>query len=139
MGMKNVLFSLATVLLLTGCEQAENLANSYVKLVLVNLNYDFSPPSIAISPGWKINDHGTLAEVYGLNRCPTSFGDDSISGCVIIGPEEKIATVFIIQLKPGVKDKTREVWTVERKGEFPNFILNLKRPDGSYVIPWKEA
>lgn len=134
MGIKNVFFSLTTVLLLTGCDQAHNVADSYVKLV--NLSGVFPPPSIAISPGWKINDHGTLAEVYGLNLCPTSFGDVSLSGCVIIGHEEKSVTVFIIKLKSGVTDKSKELWTVERKG---NLIFELKRPDGSFVIPWKDA
>ncbi|EIZ1085995.1 hypothetical protein MPI44_004543 [Klebsiella oxytoca] len=137
MGMKNVFFSLATVFLLTGCDQAHSVADSYVKLV--NLNDAFSPPSLAISPGWKINDHGTFAEVYGLNRCPTSFGIVSQSGCVIIGQEEKNVTVFLIKHKAGVKEKTKELWTIERKGQYPKLVFKIKRPDGSFVIPWKEA
>ena len=69
MKMKLITLTIMSGLLLTGCDQVKDSVDIYIKQIF--LEGAFKLPSIAISPGWKINDHGSVAEVYGNKDCPT--------------------------------------------------------------------
>ncbi|WP_154975012.1 hypothetical protein [Klebsiella grimontii] len=137
MKMKLIILSIMSGLLLTGCDQVKDSVDNHIKHVF--LEDAFKLPSLVISPGWKINDHGSVAEVYGNKDCPTSFDDDIRSGCIVIDPEDDTVRAFIVKPNSGREEVVKEVWIVERQGEFPYINFRLKRPDNSYVTPWHQA
>ena len=131
--MKTILFVVTACLVLAGCDQAKDAIDD----VLVNLNRNgaFGQPSIVISPGWQIDDHGKLAKIYGSEKCPKSFlSSVRRSNCVIIGPDDEVVPVLIGYGEVPHKAAKSELWTVERRGEFPHNSVQLKRPDNSYVM-----
>lgn len=137
MKMKIIILTIISGLLLTGCDQVKGSVDNYVKHVF--FEGAFKLPSLVISPGWKINDHGSVSEVYGNKDCPTSFDDDIRSGCIVIDQEDDTVRAFIVKPNSGREEVVKEVWMVERQGEFPYNNFRLKRPDNSYVAPWHQA
>ena len=138
MKMKPIILTIMSGLLLTGCDQVKDSVDNYVKQVFL-MDDAFKLPSIVISPGWRINDHGSIAVVYGNKDCPTLFGDDIRSGCIVIDPEDETVRAFIVKANSGREEVVKEVWIVEHRGEFPHVNFRLKRPDNSYVTPWHQA
>ena len=137
MKMKLITLTIMSGLLLTGCDKVKDSVDIYIKQIF--LEGAFKLPSIAISPGWKINDHGSVAEVYGNKDCPTSSDDDIRSGCIVIDQEDDTVQAFIVNPNSERKEVLNEIWIVERHGEFPYNNFRLKRPDNSYVTPWNQA
>ncbi|ASG37022.1 hypothetical protein [Klebsiella pneumoniae] len=137
MKMKLIILSIMSGLLLTGCDQVKGSVDNYIKQVF--FEGALKSPPIVISPGWKINDHGSVSEVYGNKDCPTSFDDDIRSGCIVIDQEDDTVRAFIVKPNSGREEVVKEVWMVERQGEFPYNNFRLKRPDNSYVAPWHQA
>ena len=125
MKMKPIILTIMSGLLLTGCDQVKDSVDNYVKQVFL-MDDAFKLPSIVISPGWRINDHGSIAEVYR-------------SGCIVIDPEDETVRAFIVKANSGREEVVKEVWIVEHRGEFPHVNFRLKRPDNSYVTPWHQA
>lgn len=137
MKMKLIILSIMSGLLLTGCDQVKDSVDNHIKHVF--LEDAFKLPSLVISPGWKINDHGSVAEVYGINDCPTSFFDVIRWGCIVIDPEDDTVRAFIVKKNSGRQEVVNEMWIVERQGEYPYINFRLKRPGNSYVTPWQKA
>lgn len=137
MKMKLITLTIMSGLLLTGCDQVKDSVDIHIKQIF--LEGAFKLPSIAISPGWKINDQGSVAEVYGNKDCPTSFDDDIRSGCIVIDPGDDTVRAFIVKPNSGRQEVVKEMWIVERQGEYPYINFRLKRPDNSYVTPWQKA
>jgi hypothetical protein len=131
--MNKYLMVLTISLLVTGCDNAKEITDK--AMMQVYSNGEIQSPAIAIYPGWQIDDNGKMGVVNGYSECPrSSFGNNSESGCVIIYPKDESVSVFITTSEHTKKEN----WTVERKGVFPNDALYLKRPDNTYVIPWKK-
>lgn len=147
MHMKGITALVLAVTFLAGCDEATEATGN----IIAQYHRDglIEQPSIAISPGLQIDDHGALAEVYGDRKCPSTFSTETTEdGCVIIGPEDDQVIVTVISgLAPEntgrneawpvrtIKSAEKEIWTVERQGEFPRQVIRLKRPDNSYVTP----
>lgn len=127
MNIKFTTLPIMTPLLLTGCDYAKNSVNSQLERSSIEVG---NSPTIIISPGWKINDNGSIAEVYGNKSCPTLSKDDFRTGCIILTTEVKTVEVYISH----PNSSRKEIWIVERQGKFPNDNVRFKRPDGTYVI-----
>ncbi|MGK6640560.1 hypothetical protein ACKVB0_026690 [Klebsiella pneumoniae] len=114
--------------LMAGCDQAQNAADSVLTAAFHDAG--MKKPGIALSPGLNIDDHGKKSILYGTKKCPESLTSNAVeSGCIIIEPDDKTVAVTLSTDREPLK---REVWAVEREGE----VIRLKRPDGSYVMPW---
>ncbi|WP_387489314.1 hypothetical protein [Photorhabdus sp. RM96S] len=108
--MKKILLAVMAGLMLDGCDQTKDVMDDTI--VQIYRNCVFEQPSIAISPGWQIDDHGQLSEVYGYSECPKSFlSSVSTSGCVIIDPKDKTVPVFISYGEAPHKTVKNELWT----------------------------
>lgn len=125
-------------LLLTGCEQENEGVENAIRQVYTKGATQL--PSIVISPGWSMDDHGRPAMVYGNHLCPKDiFSIVSEDGCVVIDPADNMVTVRVLTKSTGIQSFQREDWSIERSGKFPNEIFRLKRPDNTYVSEWKGA
>lgn len=114
--------------LMAGCDQAQNAADSVLTAAFHDAG--MKKPGIALSPGLNIDDHGKKSILYGTKKCPESLTSNAVeSGCIIIEPDDKTVAVTLSTDGEPLK---REVWAVEREGQ----VIRLKRPDGSYVMPW---
>lgn len=129
--MRLYLFVFSAGLMLSGCDQEKG-SFDYV------MNDYFQEPNITISPGFKIDDHGHMSKVYGFSECPQSFlSPVRESGCIIVNPADKAIPVLVDYGDSSHRTATKEVWEVERHGEFPHNSILFKRPDRSYVVPFQ--
>lgn len=118
--------------LLAGCDQVQNAADN--TLTAAAHDAGMKQPGIILSPGLNIDDHGKNAVLYGDKMCPESLMSSAVeSGCIVIEPDDKTVAVTLSNAGEPLK---KEVWTVEREGKYPKEVIRLKRPDGSYVMPW---
>ncbi|HIA2898163.1 TPA: hypothetical protein ACWP2V_004578, partial [Escherichia coli] len=94
-------------------------------------NGPFKEPTIVMSPGWRMDDHGREALIFGSSHCPDVNGNNtSEGGCVLI--EEHSATVAVTVVDATNQSRRQETWTIERKKD----RVIVKRPDNSFVMPW---
>ncbi|ELD7546630.1 hypothetical protein ACUTGP_25515 [Klebsiella pneumoniae] len=122
----------AGCLLITGCDQVQNAADNTLTAAFHDAG--MKQPGIILSPGLNIDDHGKKAVLYGDKICPESLMSSAVeSGCIVIEPDDKTVAVRLSNAGEPLK---KEVWTVEREGQHPKEVIRLKRPDGSYVMPW---
>ncbi|MBL5885706.1 hypothetical protein I7V28_19585 [Lelliottia amnigena] len=134
--MKIKLRLVAMLLLLTGCDQKNEVVGNPLKLVFSTGSLQL--PSVVIIPGWPMDDHGRRALVYGNTVCPTgTLSDANEAGCVVIQPEDSSVSVSVIASRSGSQVTQQEIWSVERLGTFPDDVIRLKRPDSTYVSMWK--
>lgn len=125
--------ALACCAVLTGCDLVNSTFDTSVKQSYIN--GAFKEPSIVISPGWQISDHGNKAVVFGTSNCPDSNGKATKKeGCVIIDAQSATVAVFVVD--PSAQLRRSEVWKIERKGDVPTQLTRFKRPDNSYVVAW---
>lgn len=122
--------------LLAGCDQVQNAADN--TLTAAAHDAGMKQPGIILSPGLNIDDHGKKAVLYGDKMCPESLMNSAVeSGCIVVEPDDKAVTVRLSNAGEPLK---KEVWTVERwsveHGGHIKEVIRLKRPDGSYVMPW---
>ncbi|HAV1481143.1 TPA: hypothetical protein JG877_004367 [Enterobacter hormaechei subsp. steigerwaltii] len=118
--------------LLAGCDQVQNTADSVLTAAFHDTG--MKKPGIALSPGLNIDDHGKKSVLYGTKKCPESLMSKAVeSGCIIIEPDDKTVAVTLSTAGESLK---KEVWSIEREGQYPKEVIRLKRPDGSYVMPW---
>lgn len=118
--------------LLAGCDQVQNAADN--TLTAAAHDAGLKQPGIILSPGLNIDDHGKKAVLYGDKMCPESLMSSAVeSGCIIIEPDDKTVAVRLSNAGESLK---KEIWSVEREGQHPKEVIRLKRPDGSYVMPW---
>lgn len=123
----NLIFT-PVLIILGGCSMAISAVNSELSKPVSN---DLMTLSIVISPGWKMNDHGKKALVFGNSSCPDSNGNITTEeGCVII--DNHTATVAVFVVDATAQSRRSETWTIERNGE----RTIMKRPDSSYVMSW---
>ncbi|EGE2353451.1 hypothetical protein DL738_11400 [Escherichia coli] len=114
---------------LTGCDLANGAAESGVFQKYTNGS--FGEPAIVISPGWRMDDHGREASIFGGSYCPDANGNNTREkGCVIIGNNSVSVSVIVVDATK--QSRRQETWTIERKKD----RTMVKRPDNSYVIPW---
>ncbi|EOU6689241.1 hypothetical protein ACN63D_004923 [Escherichia coli] len=97
---------------LTGCDLANGAAESGVYQKYTN--GPFKEPTIVMSPGWRMDDHGREALIFGSSHCPDVNGNNtSEGGCVLI--EEHSATVAVTVVDATNQSRRQETWTIERK------------------------
>ena len=127
---------IAATLVLTGCDQASETISKSIYQVSAS---GISPSAyIVISPGFRINDHGDLGMVYGYSRCPEHLNSTTKeSGCTIIHSQDTTVPVIVGYGNAPHARTTKELWSIERQGEFPKETVRLKRPDNSYVMPFE--
>ncbi|EBY5753487.1 hypothetical protein EKL85_21520 [Salmonella enterica subsp. enterica serovar Give] len=127
-------FLAVSSLLLTGCDQAKDLFNNEMNKMQDERH--FAKPVIVFAPGWQMNDHGKKAAVYGQSNCPDVNGHPTTEeGCIIIDRQTTTVAVSVTDLSS--RPVRTEIWTIERKGDSPENSVHLKRPDNSYVLPWR--
>ncbi|WP_394860596.1 hypothetical protein [Klebsiella pneumoniae] len=118
--------------LMAGCDQVQNAADD--TLTAAVHDSELKQPGIILSPGLNIDDHGKKAALYGTKTCPASLMSSAVeSGCIVIEQEDKTVAVTLSNAREPLK---KEIWSVEREGQYPKEVIRLKRPDGSYVMPW---
>lgn len=129
--MKNALFALVTLILLAGCDAANEALAKVVK--------EQAPMTLVFLPGYKMLVGGQPAPVFGYDECPKGDGfmrvlfgpapDEGEDVCVVIPPDAKSVKV-LVGLPAG---PTQETWAVERDGN----RTMLRRADGSYLTEAK--
>ncbi|AIX52486.1 hypothetical protein VBJ26_19860 [Enterobacter hormaechei] len=114
---------------LSGCDLANGATESGVYQKYTN--GPFREPTIVMSPGWRMDDHGKEALIFGSSQCPDANGNTtSEGGCVLI--ENHSETVAVIVVDATKQFRRQETWTIEHKKD----RTIVMRPDNSYVMPW---
>ena len=118
--MKNMIFALALVAALSGCDAASNIGAALAKTLPAQ-----PPMTLVILPGYEMIVDGKSAPIYGKDECPKRDGgflnalfgrepDELEShGCVVITPDTKTINVTI-GLPTGPSEET---WSVERDAD----------------------
>lgn len=113
-------------LFISGCDQDSKSLMPATKDVFT---IDSRAPIIQVTPGYKINDHGKPLTIFGRSQCQNSLDGQGSGGCIAIKPTDSTISVNV--------GNEWELWSVERRGKFPNEKILLKRPDGNYVVSWR--
>lgn len=119
--------------MLTGCD------SSFEKMGAILSD---EPMTVAISPGFAIENFGKPAFVFGHDECPK---DDRAMN-LLIGPPPHEGSSDCLVIKPNAKtvlaqvvidDKlTNEVWTVKHYENRPFKVALLRQPGGLPVVAY---
>lgn len=120
------LLLMAVSLFISGCDQDSESLMPATKYIF---KIGSREPIILLTPGYKIYDHGKPLTIFGSSQCQNSLDGQGTGGCIAIKPTDSTISVNV--------GNQWEIWSVERQGEIPNKKIMLKRPDGTYVFPWR--
>lgn len=107
--MKNLIWAMAAVNLLAGCDTFEEMASAQ------------QPKHIEINAGKQVQIDGKKVAIAGTSQCQA---DTSRHDCIVIAPDTQVVEVLVAY--PG--QPRREAWTVKQVGEQRQLISGKGSP-----------
>ena len=91
----------------------------------------FGEPTLVMALGWRMDDHGREALIFGSSHCPDANDNKTSEGGYVL-IDDQSATVAATVVDATTQSRRQEIWAIERKKD----RTIVKRPDKSDVMPW---